>query len=459
MQPMSLDMIAAVVDGRLDQVPDADALVTGPLVVDSRKITPGSLFVAFAGAHADGHDYASAAVTAGAAGVLGSRPCGAPAVLVPDVMVALAKLTRWQADRMPGVAKIGMTGSSGKTSTKDLFAQVLARAGITHATVGSQNNEIGVPLTVASCPADARFLVLEMGARGIGHLTYLTDMVPLDVAVVLNVGAAHAGEFGSKEDTAKAKGELPASLRPAGLAVLNADDPLVAAMAARTSASVLFFGRSEAAQIRATDVVVDEGGRAGFLLTTPAGQAEVRLQLLGEHHVSNALAVAAVAHHAGLAPAEIADALSSAVASTGSRMQRHDRPDGVTVIDDAYNANPDSMAAALRAVAAMRGGRRTVAVLGEMRELGPASAAEHRTVGALAAELGTDLVVAIGDGDAEHTAAGARDGGAETHLVGDRQSAARLLEDLLRPGDLVVVKASLSAELQELVKDLVTVPA
>ncbi|MFG3224703.1 UDP-N-acetylmuramoyl-tripeptide--D-alanyl-D-alanine ligase [Kitasatospora sp. NPDC048194] len=458
MQPMSLGTIAEVVDGRLEQVPDADAIVTGPLVVDSRKVTPGALFVAFDGERADGHDYAAGAVAAGAAGVLGSRPCGATAVLVSDVLAALAKLTRWQTARMHGVTRIGVTGSSGKTSTKDLFAQVLARAGVTHATAGSQNNEIGVPLTVASCPADARFLVLEMGARGIGHLTYLTDMAPLDVAVVLNVGAAHAGEFGSKEDTAKAKGELPASLTAHGLAVLNADDALVAPMAARTSAQVVFFGRCETAQIRATDVSLDEGGRAAFLLTTPAGQARVQLQLLGDHHVSNALAVAAVAHHAGLAPAEIADALSHAVASTGSRMQRHDRPDGVTVIDDAYNANPDSMAAALRALAAMRAGRRTVAVLGEMRELGAGSAGEHRTVGALAAELGTDIVVAVGDGDAAHTAAGARDGGAQTHLVTDRQAAARLLDDLLRPGDLVIVKASLSAGLQALVKDLVAAP-
>ncbi|MEW1910925.1 UDP-N-acetylmuramoyl-tripeptide--D-alanyl-D-alanine ligase [Kitasatospora sp. NPDC085895] len=456
MQPMTLALIAEVVDGRLDEVPDPAAVVDGPLVVDSRKVTPGALFVAFAGEHVDGHDFAAAAVAAGAAGVLGSRPCGAPAVLVDDVMEALAKLTRWQAARMPGVTRIGVTGSSGKTSTKDLFAQTLSRAGGTSATAGSQNNEIGVPLTVAACPPDAKFLILEMGARGAGHLTHLTDMVPLHVAVVLNVGAAHVGEFGSKEDTARAKGELVASLAADGLAVLNADDPLVAPMAARTAAAVLFFGRAEAAQIRATDVTLDPDGRPRFVLTTPAGQAPVALQLLGEHHVSNALAVAAVAHHIGMAPAEIAAALGDALASTGSRMQRHDRPDGVTVIDDAYNANPDSTAAALRALAAMRGERRTVAVLGEMRELGAAAAAEHRAIGALAAELGTSVVVAIGDQDAAALAAGAENGGAETHLVPHRAAATGLLEKLLRPGDLVIVKASLSAGLQALVKDLLT---
>ncbi|MFF4818876.1 UDP-N-acetylmuramoyl-tripeptide--D-alanyl-D-alanine ligase [Kitasatospora sp. NPDC001309] len=459
MQPMTVSEIAEVVDGRLDQVSDPAAVVTGPLVVDSRRATPGSLFVAFRGEHVDGHDFATAALAAGAAGIIGSRPCGTPAVLVPDIMAALAKITRWQAERMPGLTRIGVTGSSGKTSTKDLLTQVLSRAGVTHATVGSQNNEIGVPLTVAACPPDARFLVLEMGARGIGHLTHLTDMVALHVAVVLNVGAAHVGEFGSKEDTAKAKGELPASLCPDGLAVLNADDPLVAPMASRTTAPVLFFGRSKAAQIRATDVTINGDGRARFLLTTPTGQARVQLGLLGEHHVSNALAVAAVTHHAGLSAAEIADALCSAVASTGSRMQLHNRPDGVTVIDDAYNANPDSMAAALRALAAMRAGRRTVAVIGEMHELGISSAAEHRTVGVLAASLGTDVVVAVGGDDAARTAAGAREAGSTTHLVPDRQAAAKLLVGLLRPGDLVVVKASLSAGLQALVQDLLVVPA
>ncbi|MEV8100155.1 UDP-N-acetylmuramoyl-tripeptide--D-alanyl-D-alanine ligase [Kitasatospora sp. NPDC085879] len=454
MQPMTLALIAEVVDGRLDEVPDPASVVDGPLVVDSRKAVPGALFVAIDGEHVDGHDFAAAAVAAGAAGVLGSRPCGAPSVLVDDVMEALAKLTRWQTTRMPGVTRIGVTGSSGKTSTKDLFAQTLSRTGATSATAGSQNNEIGVPLTVAACPPDTKFLILEMGARGAGHLTYLTDMVPLHVAVVLNVGAAHAGEFGTKENTAKAKGELVASLAADGLAVLNADDPLVAPMAARTTAPVLFFGRTEAAQIRATDVTLDPDGRAHFVLTTPAGQAPVALQLLGEHHVSNALAVAAVAHHVGMAPAEIAAALGDAIAATGSRMQRHDRPDGVTVIDDAYNANPDSTAAALRALAAMRGERRTVAVIGEMRELGAAAAAEHRAIGALAADLGTSVVVAIGDQDAAALAAGAENGGAETHLVPDRAAATSLLEKLLRPGDLVIVKASLSAGLQALVKEL-----
>ncbi|WP_030277618.1 UDP-N-acetylmuramoyl-tripeptide--D-alanyl-D-alanine ligase [Streptomyces sp. NRRL B-24484] len=454
MQPMTLAQLAEVVDGRLDEVLDPAAVVDGPLVVDSRQVVPGALFVAFEGEHVDGHDFAAAAVAAGAAGVPGSRPCGAPAVLVDDAMEALAKLTRWQSARMTGVTRIGVTGSSGKTSTKDLFAQTLSRAGATHATAGSQNNEIGVPMTVAACPPDTKFLILEMGARGAGHLTYLTDMVPLHVAVVLNVGAAHADEFGSKEDTAKAKGELVASLAADGLAVLNADDPLAAPMAARSAAPVLLFGRTEAAQIRATDVTIDTDGRARFMLTTPAGQAPVALRLLGEHHVSNALAVAAVAHHIGMAPAEIATALGNAVAATDSRMQRHDRPDGVTVIDDACNANPDSTAAALRALAAMCGERRTLAVIGEMRELGAAAVAEHRAIGALAAELGTSVVVAVGDQDAAAVAAGAEDGGAETHLVPDRAAAAGLLEKLLHPGDLVIVKASLSAGLQALVKDL-----
>ncbi|MFI7095378.1 UDP-N-acetylmuramoyl-tripeptide--D-alanyl-D-alanine ligase [Streptomyces lydicus] len=455
MLPMSLAQIAEVVQGQMHQVPDPDAVVTGPVVVDSRQAVPGSLFVAFVGERVDGHDYAIAAVTAGAVGVLASRPAAGPAIVVPNVLDALCALTSWTARRMSATARIGVTGSSGKTSTKDLLGQVLCRLGPTVATAGSQNNEIGVPLTVLSAPSDTKYLVLEMGARGIGHLSYLTGMVPLDVSLVLNVGSAHAGEFGGREATAQAKGELIEALEPDGAALLNADDPLVAAMASRSEAPVTYFGCSPQADIRAENVALNERGQPRFDLVTPAGKAPVTLQLLGVHQVSNALATAAVAHTLGMGTAEIADALSCAVATTGSRMQLHERADGVTVIDDAYNANPDSVAAALRALTSMGGAdRRTVAVIGEMRELGADSAAEHRAVGELAGGLGVDVVVGVGGGEAGQVVAGAAAKGAVTHLTADRGAAADLLAGLLEAGDLVLVKASLGAGLQALVRDL-----
>jgi UDP-N-acetylmuramoyl-tripeptide--D-alanyl-D-alanine ligase len=347
-----------------------------------------------------------------------------------------------------------VTGSSGKTSTKDLLGQVLGRLGSTAVTEGSQNNEIGVPLTVLGAAPATEYLVLEMGARGLGHLAYLTGLVPLDVALVLNVGAAHVGEFGSREATARAKGELVEALRPDGAAVLNADDAVVASMASRSKAPVTYFGRSAAADVRAEDVRLDGCGRPSYQLHTPNGQASVALRLLGEHQVSNSLAAAGVAHTLGMTATQIAEALCAAVPISGSRMQLHERPDGVTVIDDAYNANPDSMAAALRTLASMGAGRRTVAVIGEMRELGRQSAAEHRAVGELAGGLGVDVVVGVGRDEAADVVTGAALKGAVTHLAADPGTAVGLLDRLLVAGDLVLVKASQSAGLQALVRDL-----
>ncbi|MDI5969925.1 UDP-N-acetylmuramoyl-tripeptide--D-alanyl-D-alanine ligase [Streptomyces sp. SL13] len=455
MLPMTLAGIAEVVRGRTHQVPDPEAVVTGAAFIDSRRPVVGGLFVAFDGETVDGHDFASQAVAAGAAAVLASREVAAPAIVVPDVLEALNVLTSWTARQMTGTRRIGVTGSSGKTSTKDLMAQVLGGLGATVATVGSQNNEIGVPLTVLGTPPGTKYLVLEMGARGIGHLAHLTDLVPLDVAVVLNVGSAHAGEFGGREATAQAKGELVEALSSEGVAVLNADDLLVSAMASRSKAPVTFFGRGAGADVRAEDVRLDDHGRARFELHTPGGHAPVELRVLGEHHVSNALAVAAVAYRLGMTTEGIAETLSGAVATTGSRMQLHERADGVTVIDDAYNANPDSMAAALRALAAMGTRRRTVAVIGEMRELGPDSAADHRAIGELAGGLGVDVVVGVGGDEAGVVVAGAAEKGAAVHHVADRTAAAELLGGLLTSGDLVLVKANLGAGLQALVRDLV----
>jgi UDP-N-acetylmuramoyl-tripeptide--D-alanyl-D-alanine ligase len=462
--PLSLAEIAVLVSGRPYAIPDPERRVTGPVVIDSRQVLPGGLFAALPGERVDGHDFARRAVEAGAAAVLACRPVGAqdhpvPAIVVDDVVTALGALARGVVERLDTTV-IALTGSSGKTSTKDLIAQLLERLGPTVWTPGSLNNEIGLPLTALRADAGTRHLVLEMGARGIGHIRYLTELTPPRIGVVLNVGTAHLGEFGSREQIAEAKGELPEVLPAAaegGLAVLNADDPAVRAMSARTKARTVLFGAAEDADIRAGDIRLTERGRPAFTLHTPTGCSDVTLRLYGEHHVSNALAAAAVAHELGMSVDEIARALSEAGQLSRWRMEVTERSDGVTVVNDAYNANPDSMRAALRALVAMGAGGRTWAVLGPMAELGEESLAEHDAVGRLAVRLNVSKFMAVGGQEAAWLAMGAKNEGSwgeESVHVSDAQAAVDLLRSELRPGDVVLVKASRSVGLERIVEAL-----
>ena len=442
---LSLAEVAAATGGRLAGA-DPATRVTGPVEFDSRKVGPGGLFVAFAGARVDGHDFAGAALAAGAVAVLAGRPLpGVPVVQVPDPHAALAGLARAVHDRLAGgLTVIGVTGSSGKTTTKDLLAQVTAGLGATVAPAGSFNNELGHPYTVLRADPDTRFLVLEMGARGPGHLSYLCRIAPPRIGVELNVGVAHLGEFGSVAAIAAAKAELVESLPAGGLAVLNVDDPRVAAMAGRTSARVVGVGESAAAQVRATGVTLDERGRPAYTLVTPAGEVPVRLGLTGAHQVGNTLAVAAVARELGMALADLATALAGLRPVSPRRMDVFDRPDGVTVIDDSYNANPASTEVALRALAAIGAGRRTVAVLGYLAELGDYEQAGHEQVGRLAATLGVDLLLVVGEPAAgiDRGARGQPQWGGESVLVADQDAAVARLRHRLRPGDVVLVKGS-----------------
>ncbi|MCT2593379.1 UDP-N-acetylmuramoyl-tripeptide--D-alanyl-D-alanine ligase [Streptomyces sp. N2-109] len=459
MIPLSLAEIAAAVSGQQRDIPDPDIRVTGPVVYDSRKVAPGSLFAAFDGEHVDGHDFAHQAVSSGAVAVLATRPVGVPAIIVDDVTAALGALARRTVEGL-GTQVVALTGSAGKTSTKDLLAQLLERLGPTVWPDGSLNNEIGLPITALRAADDTRYLVLEMGARGIGHIRYLAELVPPKIGVVLNVGAAHIGEFGSRQGTAQAKGELVEALPSAedgGVAVLNADDPLVRAMAARTSARLLLFGEAADADVRAENVRLTDQGRPAFTLHTPTGYSDVTLRLYGEHHVSNALAAAAVACELGMPVEEIAEALSAADTLSRWRMEVSERADGVTVVNDAYNANPDSMRAALRALAAMGRGRRTWAVLGEMAELGDESLTEHDAVGRLAVRLNVQKLVAVGGREAAWLDMGAKNEGSwgeESVHVSDAQAAVDLLRGELRPGDVVLVKASRSVGLERIALSL-----
>jgi UDP-N-acetylmuramoyl-tripeptide--D-alanyl-D-alanine ligase len=440
---MTLAGIAAATGGT---VADADPglVVSGPVEYDSRRVAAGGLFAAFAGDRVDGHDFAGAAVAAGAAAVLATRPVGVPAVVVADPLAALAALARAVLARLPDLTVVGITGSSGKTSTKDLVAQLLAGLGPTVAAAGSLNNELGVPATVLRADEKTRFLVLEMGARGLGHLAELCAIARPDIAVVVNVGPAHVGEFGSLAATARAKSELVAAVRPPGVAVLNADDPRVRAMAPAPGVAAVLAGQAPDATVRAVDVALDGRGRASYTLRTPEGEVPVRLGLPGAHQVGNSLLAAAVARACGLPLAELGTALSDLRTVSDRRMDVYDRADGVTVIDDSYNANPASTAAALQAQVAVGPGRRRVAVLGYHAELGEAERAGHEEVGRLAAGLGVDLLVVVG-ANAAPIGAGAtavQRWGGEAVLVDDEDQAVAVLRAALRPDDVVLVKGS-----------------
>jgi UDP-N-acetylmuramoyl-tripeptide--D-alanyl-D-alanine ligase len=440
--PLTLKEVAEATGGRLAGA-DPDAVVHG-VQVDSRKVRAGELFVALPGTRTDGSLFAAAAAEAGAAATLAQEGTvfAGPRVEVADPLAALGALGTAVRDRSAATV-VAVTGSNGKTTTKDLLAAALATRLPTVANQASFNNEVGLPLTLTRIEPGTRAVVVEMGARGPGHIAALARLARPGVGVVLNVGESHLGMFGSREAIAKAKGELVEALPPDGTAVLNADDPQVAAMAARTVARVVTFGLA-AGEVRAAGVELDGDGRARFMLRTPAGTAPVVLPAPGEHLVGCALAAAAAAHVLGVGPDDAAAGLAAARLSP-MRMQVHRRPDGLTVVNDAYNANPSSMAAALKTLAALgRRGGRTVAVLGEMAELGPDAAAEHDRVGRLATRLGIDRLVGVGEPGRVMVSAARMEGmwPEEAEAVPDADAAVALLAPALGPDDVVLVKAS-----------------
>jgi len=450
---LPLEELAEVVGGRIEGTADG-VTVTGPVVIDGRQAGPGSLFVAFVGEHADGHDHAPQAADNGAVAVLGTRATGLPTVVVDDPRAALQRLATYVAERVRREGRLtvlAVTGSQGKTSTKDLLAAVLSEAGPTVATHGSYNNELGMPLTALRVEPDTRFLVLEMGARGRGHIAELTALVPPDVSVVLNVGTAHLGEFGSREAIAEAKGELVTGLREDGVAVLNADDDRVAAMAALAPGRVVTFGSGDrAADVGVEGLQLDRLGRPSFDLVTDEARAAVTLQVVGAHQATNAAAAAAAALSVGMSLPDVAAALSRVSTLSKWRMELHELPDGVLLLNDAYNANPESMRAAVDAlvtIGADSAVRRTVAVLGVMRELGEQSETSHRELGDYAARRVEQLLVVGADARAIHEAA--TDAGAASVFVDDNAGAVTWLREQLRQGDAVLVKASNGARLYE----------
>lgn len=449
MIPLSLDEVARTVGGALVDGAKGETRVDGPVVIDSRHPAAGGLFVCIVGERVDGHDFAADAVAAGAVAAVASRPVGVPAVVVADPVIALGALATAALRRVPTCRIVGVTGSAGKTSTKDLLHAVFSTDGDTIAPAGSYNTEYGLPLTVLGVTGQTKTLVLEYGARGVGHIRYLTSIARPGIAVVLNVGSAHIGEFGSREAIAQAKGELVEALPADGVAVLNADDELVSAMASRAAGRVLTFGAS-AADVRVEVIGTDDLVRPRIRLSTPLGAADVALRLHGAHQVANAAAACAAGIAAGLPLADVASALESAEPRSPHRMRLSERGDGLVVIDDAYNASPESVRSALDSLARIGArNRRTWAVLGPMRELGAVSADLHREIGELVAATGVQRLVTVGPDAfsilAAATASPRWQG--EAVAVADSDEAATLLMTEAAPGDVVLVKAANSEQL------------
>lgn len=464
--------VAEIVGGALQGVA-GDVVVDGAVVTDSREVEPGSLFVAIRGEHVDGHDYAARALGTGAALVMAERvPTGpdgsdVPVLLVEDATRALGDLAAAVLARLratTGLRVVAMTGSVGKTTTKDLLAAIFATQGETVAPVRSFNNEVGLPVTVLRCTPTTRTLVLEMGASGPDHIRYLTDIAAPDVAAVLTVGSAHLGGFGGVEGIARAKSEIVTGLVPGGTAVLNADDQRVAAMAALTP-HVVRFGRGEDADVQARSLRLLPGARAAFDLVDRRDGSEhvapVALSIVGEHHVTNALAAAGVALVAGLPLDDVAAALSAAGAASPHRMAVTELADDVTLVDDSYNANPESMRAALKALREIARGRRTIAVLGEMRELGDDTLAEHDAIGRLAVRLDVSRLVVVGQGARAMYTGALLEGsfGEEAVFVADIDEAQHWLGENLAPRDVVLLKSSNSSGLHLLADRLTKAPA
>ncbi|WP_278718752.1 UDP-N-acetylmuramoyl-tripeptide--D-alanyl-D-alanine ligase [Corynebacterium matruchotii] len=472
---LRLDEIAAIVGGWLADATGAE-VITGNVEFDSRKVASGDLFVALSGVKVDGHDYAAAAMDRGAAGVLAARPVGVPAVIVPPatevdhhsyatehdtdgsvaaVLEGMAKLARYVVDKLSarGLTVIGITGSAGKTSTKDIVHTILELAGDTVAPPGSFNNEIGHPYTALRCTEATKYLVSEMSARSIGNIAHLAAIAPPHIGVVLNVGTAHMGEFGSRDNIARAKGELVEALPADGIAVLNADDDYVAAMADRTSATVWSFSTlHKPVRVAATDIRLDNLSRPTFTLIGTDSQkvthtAQVTLQIFGEHQVANALAAATAALAAGVDFATVAQGLRAHTVQSAHRMDVHHAGNDVIVIDDAYNANPESMRVGLRALAlaaAKNGpGARSIAVLGPMAELGQDATADHVELMRTVAEQGIDLVVVVGtDENARAMINAAAAMGLRAIPTADTTQAATEVLKVLGRGDVILVKAS-----------------
>jgi UDP-N-acetylmuramoyl-tripeptide--D-alanyl-D-alanine ligase len=450
---LTLNQIAQIVGG---EVLNADrSLTTSAIpVINSNQATSNTFFVAFVGANVDGHDFVKEAMANGAQFALVSKDCSTPAIKVVDVRKALKDLAVYVRSQLVNLKVVGITGSQGKTTTKDLLKHILSVSGETIAPEESLNNELGVPLLILRCTETTKFCIVEMGARHVGDISYLADIAKPHVGVVLTVGSAHLGEFGSRELIAKAKSELVTSLAAGATAILGTYDEFTPNMVVPTGVKRILFGEKQKCEIRAADIEVREG-RAHFDLVTPDGRAAVGLQLVGIHQIANALAAAAAATALNIPIETISAALSTAEVSSKWRMEISQVGD-ITLINDSYNANPESVAAALRTLAliSQESGGVSWAILGKMQELGESSATEHAAIGRLVCEIGIDNLVAVGIKDYLDDLDSMEDGGACAVHYFETKSEAMAIVEHFTPGDVVLVKASRSGEFNLLVDSI-----
>ena len=448
MIPLKSSEIARIVNGELH---GSDCEVTAPAFLSSQECIEGSIFIALKGERVDGHDFIADAFNHGAVLAITSQQTAQRCIVVEDVSTALSLLATHVREKLSDLHVVGITRSQRKTTTKELLFEILATHGKTIATKGNNNNELGVPLTILRCDHTTQYCIVEMGARHVGDMAALSKIAKPNIGVVLRVAAAHIGEFGSLEKIALAKSEMISSLAHGSIAILGQYDPFTKAMSTLHQGATYTFGENSGSTVRASDIELREG-RAHFDLVTPEGRSTVALRQYGLHQIPNALAAATVAHVLGLTTDQIATALSTAEMHAAMRMQVIELDD-LTLINDAYNASPDSMAAALATLAHLsqeRGGE-SWAFLGIMRELGESTTASHQEIGTLCSDLRIDHVVAV---NAPDYAAGV-EAGSETavHLCSSREEAQALFSYFNR-GDVILCKGSRSEKMEEIAVEI-----
>ena len=450
----SLAELGQATNARIEYIDAATEFVTG-IQTDSRKVVPGDLFVAIKGENFDGHDFIEDAVERGAVAVMVSSATEELSLLVEDTLVGLGKIAKYHRHNL-NAKVIAITGSSGKTSTKDLLAATLEQFGETIAPAGSFNNEIGLPATILSAATTTKYLVLEMGMRGLGHIDYLCEISAPDVSALLNVGSAHIELLGSREAIAKAKGETFTRLKPNGKAILFADDHLVSSLGNQTIAQKITFGQSDVSDVKIQNLTLDQDAKPTFDVTFAGKTQSVSLNAVGEHQAFNAAAVIAICLALDLDFERVCEAVSKANPVSKWRMEVAELANGVTLVNDAYNANPESMRAGLKALKAMAGERRTWAVLGQMRELGLEADVAHDEIGRLCVRLDVNRLVAVGQG-AKLIQMGASLEGSwsnESIFVETIDEALELLKSELKTGDIIYLKASRAIGLESVAQAL-----
>lgn len=461
MIPMRADEIAQAAGAALLQAGSEPSRLISQVMTDTRTLGKGTLFAALKGERYDAHDFLEQALDKGAAALLVSRTTptvmrrasetGTAVLRARSTLAALTRLASRQRE-LCRARVVGITGSTGKTLSKDFTAAVLAHAGKVTASQGSFNNELGVPLTVLAVEADTDFLVLEMGSRGMGHIEELCKSARPEIGVVTNIGWTHLRFFRTRDNLAQAKAELLESLPRKGRAVINADDDYCELLRGLSPCPVVTFGHSRRADLWAEDVNVDKYGKVVFTLRSKGGgKARIAVPLPGRHNVENALAAAAVGKIMGVDMESIAEGIANAE-TTGWRMEMINKPEEITIINDAYNANPVSMRSALMALGDISHDKRAIAVLGDMGELGPVSERAHLEVGKLAVDYGTDILITVGR-KSRKTAQAAREKGlprGSVFVTDGVDKAAEVLRAIIEPGDVVLIKGSRFLGLEKL---------